>query len=111
MQMLPVDGGAQFTTAAQVVLASRDVAPVVHSSNASPEPVPAARTPTPPAPSDQSACAFTLQIDQDTNRLIMEWSDRASGLLVLQIPAKTAALAFAESNYPASRGKYVHGRA
>ena len=109
--MLPVDGGAQFTTTAQVALASRDVAPVAPSSAASTQPVPVAAAQTPPAPSSQSACAFSLQIDQDTNRLIMKWSDRASGLLVLQIPLKTAVQAFAESYHFASRGERVNGQA
>jgi hypothetical protein len=104
--MVLTDGGALITTMAQTVTASGYPTPNLpaRTGAASPEPVP----PVAPAPGSQSALSFSLLIEQNSDRLIMEWNDRASGLLVLQIPVKTAAQALAGSSDSTPHGKRVN---
>jgi hypothetical protein len=101
--MVPIVGGTQITQ-----IAPREAAPVPPIGAATPQSDPTAVSPPPPFASTQSACVFSLLVDQHTNRVVIEWSDRASGLVIAEMPGKTTAKAIEESNVPASSSEHVN---
>ena len=111
--MVPIDGGIQIgqivDSGPQITrIAPHEAALVSRVGPASPKSDPTAVSPAPPLASPQSACVFSLLVDQPTNRLIMEWSDRASGQISAEIPVKTAAKAGGENNVPAPSSEHVN---
>jgi len=110
--MDPMDGGTltgQIVDSGQRItrIAPREAARVSPVGAASPQSDSMAVSPASPLASPQSAYVFTLLVDQQTNRLIMEWNDRASGQIIGEIPVKTAAKVGREVNVPASSSEYV----
>jgi hypothetical protein len=58
--------------------------------------------------STQPVVVFSLQVDQHTNRVVIEWRDRASGLVIAEIPGKTVVKAIEESNVPAPSSEHIN---
>jgi hypothetical protein len=98
-----VDSRPQITP-----IAPREPAPVSPVGAALTQSDPTAISPTPRLASTQSTFVVSLLVDQDTNRLIMEWSDRASGQIIAEIPVKTAAKVGGEINVPAPSSEHVN---
>ena len=101
------------TPAVAAPLPTREVAPappapsrpVVAPVPAAPAPTPAP-TITPPPPS----FPVTLQVDQQTERVIIEAKD-ASGLVVFQLPFKSAGASSSGASSGETRGSRVNSKA
>jgi hypothetical protein len=110
--MVLINGGTVAATVAQRVMSSGSLVPrpALPTGAASLERMPAVGSPALAPARSHSTFVFSLRINQSSDRVIMEWSDAASGLLVAEIPVETAAQAFEGSNDPLMRGSHINKR-